>query len=549
MKRCYFSFLEPLVAGLLFAWGFPLKGFPSFFLAPIVALILLSSRLTLLSPDKSTHHLGKDFLRVWIFSLGAWLLGYAWIPETLRIFGEIVFPFNYLLGSLASLLILPQFFALLFCLYALSRLVKKEGLRFFLLKPLTLAGAMVLIEEFLPQLFPTHLGHPWLSLAPYLGLAPYVGVPLFSFFSYWLGFEVLSFVKEKRLPRLRVAFLCVPFLLFLLLNILFPLKYVPQEGKGLELRLVQVNIESYLKLASEKGSTRAVSEVFKKYIDTTLTPREKPLDLLIWPETAYPYTVDTRLWQSGEKALPEIFDRVGGVLRADMVWGGYEWGAPANDDDFETTYNGTFHFAYDPIRGMSFKNVYRKMRLIPFGETLPFGPLNPLLGSVIKNISYFKKGQNYQLFTTKKETRFISAICYEILFSSFVRDYLKAVPQAPHFLVNLTNDSWYGDTNEPLQHLFLAKWRALEFDLPLIRSTNSGISGVFYPDGTEEKRLEYGVQGALDLELKLKERSATLYERFGFGVTFLIWGVLSLLSFLAFDRKAFAPKIMKADKT
>ena len=178
---------------------------------------------------------------------------------------------------------------------------------------------------------------------------------------------------------------------------------------------------------------------------------------------------------------------------------------------------------------MTFQNVYRKMRLIPFGETLPFGPLNPLLGSVIKNISYFKSGDNYQLFTTRKNSRFISVICYEILFSSFVREYLNHVNTPPHFLMNLTNDSWYGDTNEPLQHLFLAKWRALEFDLPIVRSTNSGISAILYPDGTESEHLSYGVKAVLDTELKLKERKPTLYERFGLWITLGVWLILSLI--------------------
>lgn len=520
MKRLSTIYFEPLVAGCFYAWGFPLKGFPSFFLAPMLAIFLLCYRLTLLSPKVSERNWKKDLGRVLLFSLGAWLLGYSWIPETLRIFGEIIFPLNYLVGSLSTVLILPQFFTFLILVAVLNALHKRFGLKFFY-HPILMALFFVFLEEFTPQLFPTHLGHSWLQLAPYLGLAPYAGVPLFSFFSFWLIFEVMAMVREKKLFKSRLILVFSFFALFILGNVLFPLKYTPTEGQSLELRLAQVNIESYLKLASEKGSTKAVKEVFSKYVELSMSPRSKRMDLLIWPETAYPYTIDSKLWLDG-KNLPPLFLQIGEYTRADMVWGGYEWGAPANPDDFETTYNSAIHFAHDPEKGMVFKGSYRKMRLIPFGETLPFGPLNPWLGEIIKNISYFKKGEKFELFTTKKDKTFISAICYEILFSSFVRDYLKSVSRPPHFLINLTNDSWYGDTNEPLQHLFLAKWRALEFDLPIVRSTNSGISAIIYPDGSEEARLPYGVKEKLDAELKLKDRTPTLYERFGLMITIVV---------------------------
>lgn len=521
-KRFFFNFIEPFLAGFLFAWGFPLKAIPSFFLAPLFGVALLFYRLTFFGSEKK---FGRDLLRIWIFSLGAWFLGYTWIPETLRIFGEIFFPFNYLMGSFASFFILPQFFLFAVFYYFCFHFIKKEKILNFLTKPLTLAGVMVWCEEFLPQLFPTHLGHPYLSLAPYLGLAPYVGVPLFSLLSYWLVFECLNFIRFKKMVWLSL----IPMALFALANFLMPLHFIPEKGKGLEVRLTQVNIESYLKLASEKGNTRAINEVFGNYIDLSLMPRLKPLDLLVWPETAYPYTVESRLWKNTGKTLPAFFIQIGQKTKADMIWGGYEWGAPANSDDFETTYNGLFHFAFSPQDGLTFQNVYHKIRLIPFGETLPFGPLNPILGSMIKNISYFKKGEKFQLFTTRKDNRFISVICYEILFSSFLREYLNHVSPPPHFLMNLTNDSWYGDTNEPLQHLFLAKWRSLEFDLPIVRSTNSGISSILYPDGTESERLVYGVKGVLDTELKLKERKPTLYERFGCWITFGAWLMLSLI--------------------
>jgi len=513
----------PLLAGCFYAFGFPLKEIPLLFFAPMLGVFVVCYGINLFDLTVRKVDLKKDLLRIFLFSLGGCFLGYNWVPETLRIFGDIVFPFNYMLGSLASFIILPQFFALIFTLYFYS-FIKQKRILDFLMKPLSLALLMVLFEEFLPQIFPTHLGHPYLIFAPYLGLAPYGGVPLFSLLSFWAIFEILKFIRTKKINK----WIFLPISFFILLNIIMPLRFNPEEGKGLQLRLAQVNIESYLKLASEKGNSDAVREVFGNYVELSLRPSEKPIDLLIWPETAYPYTVESKLWKNTGKALPTLFIQIGQKTRADLVWGGYEVAASTNENDFETTYNALFHFAYTDV-GMIFNDVYHKIRLIPFGETLPFGPLNPFLGSVIRNISYFKKGEDFKSFTTRKESRFISVICYEILFSSFVREYLNKVEKPPHFLINLTNDSWYGDTNEPLQHLFLAKWRALEYDLPIVRSTNSGISSILYPDGSESARLPYGVKDILDLELKLKERTPTIYERFGLWITMGVWFILSLI--------------------
>ncbi len=92
--------------------------------------------------------------------------------------------------------------------------------------------------------------------------------------------------------------------------------------------------------------------------------------------------------------------------------------------------------------------------------------------------------------------------------------------------MNHTNDSWYGDTAEPYQHLFLSKWRAIEFQLPLIRSTNTGISSVLYNDGSESKRLSIGEIGVLDLEIGLKKSQETIYQRWGVLNFFLLFVIL-----------------------
>ena len=119
--------------------------------------------------------------------------------------------------------------------------------------------------------------------------------------------------------------------------------------------------------------------------------------------------------------------------------------------------------------------------------------------------------------------KFFSTICYELLKPKFIREYLNNLKERPHFMINLTNDSWYGKTMEPHQHLFLAKWRALEFNIPIIRSTNTGISSVVYADGTESKRLGVYKTGSLDLELLFGPNKPTIYQSFGILPLFALW--------------------------
>ena len=116
------------------------------------------------------------------------------------------------------------------------------------------------------------------------------------------------------------------------------------------------------------------------------------------------------------------------------------------------------------------------------------------------------------------------------------------------FMINLTNDSWYGNTAEPFQHLFLTKWRALEFNIPVIRSTNTGITTVIFPDGSESPMLSISEKSYLDIDLEIAPRAKTIFQKFGIW-SFLIIAFILLLIELAFKRKAFFQEIMKSNKT
>jgi apolipoprotein N-acyltransferase len=493
-------YLFSLMGGMLYASGFPMAIEHSFFLGPFLGFLLLNLALSKFS------NIRQQLLVALAYSLGFYLFGFYWIPHLLQEFGGLIPPFNFLLGLLFSLLIIPQVY---FYVLVRPKIAKS---------PIALAFSYALFEILIPQQFPAHLGHTFISLVPnfHLNLAPIFGSPIYSFSVALLVLAILI----RSIPHIALAasLIIINFIPFSFNN---PNEVLPE----LNVRIVQPNIGNFLKVDSEKGSTKSLQEVFQSYYDLSTSAPKKPLDLIIWPETSFPTLLSSdMLINKPESLVPTLFKDIILKTNAGLFVGGYDLKKQSDRYDFQSEYNTAFHFD----KNQKLKNVYHKIHLIPFGEGLPFGPLNEFLSKYITNVSFFAAGEEQTLFHLENKTPFVSAICYEILFPQFIRSALLNQKEEPQFLINLTNDSWYGDTAEPAQHLFLAKWRALEFNLPIIRSTNTGISTVILANGAETDRLKINEKNFLDLNLTFNKRVATLYEKYGY-LNFLILAFLLIL--------------------
>lgn len=528
--RRYRLYLLPFIGGLLFAAGFPMTWAPHCFLFSILGMMLFLQSLSFTYEPNLTneHSLKSELLSLLCYSSGFCLMGFYWIPFTLKEFGSIPFPFNFALGLLFSVIIVPQY--LVFILG--HRLVKKFQLKSFWfvnqnsLRTCFLAFVFTFLDYYIPQQFPAHLGHTFLQLAPHIGLAPVLGLPAFSFFTFWFIFSIISKIKTGKTEWFASIF----FAIFLIVNYYNPLKFSPDEqtSKVNNIRLVQANIGNFLKLSSESGKFNAISEIEKIYVKLSTRPSKKKIDIIFWPETAYPHLLNSSSMRLSLAFIPPPFKKTIEKMKAQLFVGGYDKSSSKNRSFFETEYNTTFFFKSNG----QLNDVYYKHLLIPFGESLPFGVLNPLFAKLITNISYFAKGERKTLFKTENDSRFISAICYEILFSRFISSYLNSNKEQPHFLVNLTNDSWYGDTAEPYQHKFLAHWRALEFNIPIVRMTNTGVTSILYPNGTESKSIKSFKEDILDITLVTPDRKPTIFQRFGFLAITLVYLCITLFLFL-----------------
>jgi apolipoprotein N-acyltransferase len=163
--------------------------------------------------------------------------------------------------------------------------------------------------------------------------------------------------------------------------------------------------------------------------------------------------------------------------------------------------------------------VYDKVHLVPFGEYLPFQATLEKLGLIqlTKLPGGFLAGDRHRSYELRGAPRFLPLVCYEIVFPGAV------VPsgERPGWLLNVTNDAWFGISSGPYQHFQQARVRAIEEGLPLVRSANNGISAVVDPFGRIIAQLPLGAEGVLDSPLP-QASTHTIYARFGDGIVGLI---------------------------
>jgi apolipoprotein N-acyltransferase len=158
-------------------------------------------------------------------------------------------------------------------------------------------------------------------------------------------------------------------------------------------------------------------------------------------------------------------------------------------------------------------SVYDKVHLVPFGEYLPFQDFLERLGlmQLTKVQGGFIAGDRHRAMDIPRAPKFLPLICYEIIFPG------EGVPRGadrPDWLINVTNDAWFGVSTGPYQHLEQARVRAIEEGLPLVRAANSGISAVADPLGRIITSLPLGTEGVLDSGLPAKVEP-TLYSHLG----------------------------------
>jgi apolipoprotein N-acyltransferase len=443
------------------------------------------------------------FLAGWWFGFGYFLAGLYWIGNAFLVDAKI---FGWLLPIAVT--VLPAGLALFTGLgFTLARLLWSSGA----VRLLALAVGLTIAEWLRGNVL---TGFPWntygyaltgsLTLAQSASLIGIWGLTFVTVAVFASPAALVDERVETRWPWIPVAaslLVLVALAAFGALRLATtPTEFVP----GVQLRIMQPNLQQ-----DQKFNYSAKEMVMRRYLalsSGTDTSREAPptrlsgITHLIWPESAFPFLLTREpdaLAQIAE-LLPQGTMLITGAARA-------EASATAQNP---RVYNSVYVIDHDG----GILSVYDKVHLVPFGEYLPFQSALERLGfrQLTKLPGGFLAGDRRRAIEIPPAPSFLPLICYEIIFPR------QAVPpgERPAWLLNVTNDAWFGLSPGPYQHLEQARVRAIEEGLPLARAANTGISAVIDPLGRTIKSLPLGAEGAFDSPLP-RQIAPPLYARTG----------------------------------
>ena len=284
----------------------------------------------------------------------------------------------------------------------------------------------------------------------------------------------------------------------------------PAGAPGVTLRIVQPNIPQRDKWRPEKRA-----ENFARSLRLSTSPPHDDVTHVIWPETALPVSAaaDPAGRALLRRAVPDGGSLLTGVLRVER-----SGGRPVAVWNSLAAVDGTGRAEI----------VYDKHHLVPFGEYMPFRSILPL-EKITAGAIDFTAGPGLLTRRLPGLPAFSPLICYEVIFPGKV----ARGDDRPAWLLNVTNDAWFGLSAGPHQHFASARLRAVEEGLPLIRAANTGISGAIDPFGRIVAALPLGREGHLDVPLP-GALSVTPFARYGNLLPAILVGFLYFLAGLFF---------------
>lgn len=445
------------------------------------------------------------------------LIGFNWVTYLLHEFAGLPWPVA-VLGMLVFALVAHWF-------------VPAAGLLWFLvqrhlrLRAQLSLGLMALLtaicERYSLTLFDWNFGYSWFgSGIPVFHWAEMIGFKglsamtiLFNLPLYW------AWLSRRRVCGWRL--LASTLSVFILLNVggLWLERRVPTPNAKLTALLVQGNIGNAEKLAAELGDGYPET-ILGTYFDLTDHARaatSSKIDFAVWPETAFPALLGKKFEES---EYPRILREYLKDRRLALLTGAY--GVHPSSRMLTNSL-----FALDQ-NGELMGPQYSKSILLAFGEYIPGESIFPQMRNWLPPTGQFARGEGPTVLMELNGYKMGPQICYESLFPEFSRELADLGAQ---FIVNTTNDSWYGNWQEPYQHLYMTLARGVEFRRPVLRATNTGITAVSLATGEILERSPLHVPWAGVYEVPyLENPPATFYQRWfrlvdwllGLGLVFLL---------------------------
>ncbi len=393
----------------------------------------------------------RAFLRGYLFGLGHFGMGVSWVYISMNQFGG------------ADALISFLFTLLFVCVLALyPALAGYCSIRFFPTGSiarclLVFPAVWIFIEWFRAWGI---LGFPWIQIGYSQLNSPLTGYAA-VFGTYGVGWMValtagLILVFLKFSTGKKWLTICAVLVLWVGGALLKTIEWTQAACKPFKAILLQGNIPQDIKWLpkNKKDTLNLYAQMTRMHWDS---------QVIVWPETAVP-----AFYHEVKDSFLSTLASEAAEHHTDLLFG-----IPVKDE-----LSGQYYNAIASLGETS--GIYRKRHLVPFGEYLPLQPVSGFIAELVEiPMSDFSAGEVDQLLLTAAGYPLAASICYE---DAFGHESLIGLPEAA-YLVNVTNDAWFGDSSAPHQHLEMARMRALETGRYMLRATNTGMTAIISPSG------------------------------------------------------------------
>ncbi|OQK17191.1 apolipoprotein N-acyltransferase [Methyloprofundus sedimenti] len=513
--------------------------FKSQWLLPVLSGIFIGTSYIPFPPWASIF----GFIPLWIFWEQQTRLRNVILSSILCTFVYTLIGFNWVTYLLHEYAHVPWFVAvlgmLLFALFA-HLFVPVAGMLWFIGRKHRLYSgwqsilAMGLLTALslwaIPMLFKWNFGYAWYGAnIPLYHLAEYIGFSGLSMLTVLANVPLYMAWQNKKEKAGRVVFIRV-LIIFLTLNVfgLSTKAWQLKPDASFNTLLVQANIGNAEKMAAEFGRG-FYDEILNKYqaaTDKGLDQHaDSRVDFILWSETAFPSLLNREYQDNyfSQQLIKYINTR-----QVALITGAY-----AKDPDSGLITNSLFIL---DNKGQVQSSYYSKTILLAFGEYIPGEEQFPIFREWLPMVGHFGRGQGPTELLALKDYKIGPQICYESLYPDFSRSLADLGAQ---FIVNVTNDSWYGTWQEPYQHMYMTLARAIETRRPLVRVTNTGISTVVLASGEvlQQSPMHQEWAGLYTVPY-LKEPKATFYQRYYALMPEALLGILCLLIINGFRLRA-----------
>ena len=429
------------------------------------------------------------FWKVFCWGLGHWGLGMSWIIVSVYYYGETTIAMSSIIYILLVVILTLIFTSPLLILKSALSFTKINNNFFSVL----FISSIFTISEFSRYFFLN--GVPWLIPGNIFldtisqNIYPIFGVTAASFFIYFMCALFIVYSNNK------ISYVSAAILIISLL----PFSPADETKDGIKVSIVQPASDPFLKY--EDNYYLKIEDNLNKLIDTV----SKDSELVVLPEAELPYSQNSIRFINFLKNT-EISEKI--ILG---VW---------KYEDAKL-YNAIFSPRYN--------EAYKKIHLVPFGEYIPF--IEGLRGIInffdlpMSNVSHGSQLQeNIRILDNIPIS---SPICFDIAFPNTVRKMNKS----SLLMINVSNDTWFGNSIGPYHHLSIARVRSIENNRYTIRATNDGISAIISNKGTIVTLLDKGKSGILEGNVKLIKNS-TFYSRNGHLFFIILSFIIVLIPFL-----------------